>query len=231
MMQDPSHTLDEQKLAIDRLRVEIEKDRLALDKKFFRKYAVSIVALAVCVTTGTFGLFQVRVASINRSTEISLEHHRATFQLKQDLVKEFSTVFHKAAHTYHALWFRIELLDLEMAKAPPQRDQRKIQSWRHESKDLHADFLKAEPLESVIYKISALYTLPEIQELCSEFLVEWKSFDEIYHAMVEKSYNEHGLLSKTDVEANQKKREEMESRLDTLRGKLLILMYKELGKV
>ena len=230
MTQDAAHTLDEQKLAIDRLRVEIEKERLELDNNFFRKYAVSIVALAVCVTTGTFGLFQVRVADINRSTEISLEHYRATFQMKQDLVKDFSTVFHKTAHTYHALWFRIELLDLEMAKAPPQRDQGKIQSWRHESKDLHTDFLKAEPLESVIYKISALYTLPEIQELCSEFLAEWKSFDEIYHEMVKKSYNEQGHLSKTEVEAHQKKREEMESRLDTLRGKLLILMYKELGE-
>jgi len=230
MMQDPSHTFDEQQLALDRLRVEIEKDRLELDKTFFRKYAVSIVALAVCVATGTFGLFQVQVASINRNTELSMGHHRATFQLKQDLVKEFSTVFHKAAHTYHALWFRIELLDLEMTKAPPQRDQGKIQSWRHESKDLHADFLKAEPLEGVIYKISALYTLPEIQELCSEFLAEWKSFDDIYHVMVKKSYDEQGHLSITEVAANQKKREEMESRVDTLRGKLLILMYKELGK-
>ena len=230
MMQDHSNGLDEQKLAIDRLRAEIEKDRLELDKTFFKKYAVFIVAVALCVTTATFGFFQMRVASINRSAEISLGHQRVTFQLKLDLVKEFSTAFHKSAHIYHSLWSRIEILNLEMAKAPPQRDQRKITSWRHESKDLHADFLKAEPLESVIYKISALYTLPEIQELCSEFLAEWKSFDEIYHEMVKKSYNEQDHLSKTAVEANQQKREEMESRIDTLRGKLLILMYKELGK-
>lgn len=228
MMQDPSYSLDEQKLAIDRLRVEIEKDRLELDKTFFKKYAISIIALALCVTSGIFGLFQVRVASINRSAEITLAHHRATFQLKLDLIKEFSVAFHKAAHTYHSLWFRIELLELEMAKAPPKRDQGKIKSWRNESKDLRADFLKAEPLEGVLFKISAFYALPEIKELCSEFLEEWKSFRHAYDEMVKKSYNEQNQLSKGEVEASQKEREKIESRLDSLRGRLIILMYKEL---
>lgn len=232
MMQDPSHSLDEQRLALDRHRVEIEKDRLELDKTFFKKYAIPIIALAVCVTSGILGLFQVMVASINRSAEITLAHHRATFQLKLDLIKEFSVAFHKAAHTYHSLWFRIELLDLEMAKAPPKRDQGKIKSWRNESKELRADFLKAEPLEGMLFKISAFYTLPEIKELCSEFLEEWKSFrqayDQAYDEMVKKSYNEQDQLSKGEVEASQKKREEIESRLDSLRGRLIILMYKEL---
>lgn len=228
MMQDPSYSLDEEKLAIDRLRVEIEKDRLELDKTFFKKYAISIIALALCVTSGIFGLFQVRVASINRSAEITLAHHRATFQLKLDLIKEFSVAFHKAAHTYHSLWFRIELLDLEMAKAPPKRDQGKIKSWRNESKELRADFLKAEPLEGVLFKISAFYALPEIKELCSEFLEEWKSFRQAYDEMVKKSYNEQNQLSKGEAEASQKEREKIESRLDSLRGRLIILMYKEL---
>ncbi len=228
MMQDPSRSIDEQKLAIDRLRVEIEKERLELDKTFFRKYAISIIALAVCVAFGIFGLFQVRVATINRSAEITLEHHRATFQLKLDLIKEFSTAFHKAAHTYHSLWLRIEWLDLEMAKAPPKRDQRKIKSWRNESQALRADFLKAEPLEGALFKISAFYTLPEIKELCSEFLEEWKSFNHTYDEMLKKSYNEQDQLSKGEVEASQKEREKIESRLDSLRGRLIILMYKEL---
>jgi len=231
MMQDPSHSLDEQKVAIDRLRLEIEKDRLELDKTFFKKYAVSIVVVAVCVTSGIFGLFQVKVANINRSADISLGHHRATFQLKVDLVKEFSTAFHKSAHTYHSLWSRIELLDVEMAKAPPKRDQGKITLWRNESKALHADFLKAEPLDSVLFKISALYTLPEIHELCSEFLDEWKDFHQAYDQVVKKYYTEQDQLSKGEVQAHQKKREEIESRLDRLRGRLLILMYKELGSV
>lgn len=228
MMQDPSHSLDEQKLAIDRLRVEIEKDRLELDKTFFRKYAVSIVAFALCVAFGIFGLFQVRVASINRSAEITLGHHRATFQLKLDLIKEFSTAFHKAAHTYHSLWLRIEWLDLEMAKAPPKRDQGKIKSWRNESQALRADFLKAEPLEGALFKISAFYALPEIKELCSEFLEEWKSFNQTYDEMLKKSYNEQDQIPKGEVEASQKEREKIEARLDSLRGRLIILMYKEL---
>ena len=228
MMQDPSYSLDEQKLAIDRLRVEIEKDRLELEKTFFKKYAISIIALALCVTSGIFGLFQVRVASINRSAEITQEHHRATFQLKLDLIKEFSTAFHKAAHTYHSLWLRIEWLDLEMAKALLKRDQRKIKSWRNESQALRADFLKAEPLEGVLFKISAFYALPEIKELCSEFLAEWKSFNQTYYEMLKKSYNEQDQLSKGEAEASQKEREKIESRLDSLRGRLIILMYKEL---
>jgi len=229
MMPDPSHSFDEQQLAIDRLRAEIEQDRLELDKQFFRKYAISIVALALCVAFGIFGLVQVRVASINRSAEMALGHHRATFQLKLDLIKEFSTAFHKAAHTYHSLWLRIEWLDLEMAKAPPKRDQRKITSWRHESQALRADFLKAEPLEGALFKISALYTSPDIKEVCSEFLDEWKSFNHTYDAMLKKSYNEQDQLSQGDVGASQKAREKIEARLDLLRGRLLILMYKELG--
>ncbi|MDR4462984.1 MAG: hypothetical protein MRJ66_01845 [Nitrospira sp.] len=230
MILDPSLSLDEQQLAIDRLRAEIEQDRLELDKQFFRKYAVSIVALALCVAFGIFGLVQVRVANINRSAEITLEHHRATFQLKLDLIKEFSTAFHKAAHTYHSLWLRIEWLDSEMAKAPPKRDQRKINAWRHESQALRADFLKAEPLEGALFKISALYTLPDIKELCSEFLEEWKSFNHTYDEMLKKSYNEQDPLSTADVEASQTAREKIEARLDLLRGRLLILMYKELGE-
>lgn len=229
MMSDPSQSFDEQQLAIDRLRAEIEQDRLELDQQFFRKYAVSIVALALCVAFGIFGLVQVRVASINKSAEITLEHHRATFQLKLDLIKEFSTAFHKAAHTYQSLWLRIEWLDSEMAKAPPTRNQKKITSWRHESQALRADFLKAEPLEGALFKISAFYTLPEIKELCSEFLKEWKSFNHTYDEMLKKSYNEQDHLSQGEVEASQKEREKIEARLDLLRGRLLILMYKELG--